>query len=283
MKNQEVADGMHAFGLGKQTTVEWPYQPGGLLIPPTQYYSTGKYSTAIGYGVAVTAMQMVDAFATIANGGVTRPPHLLDATIDAKGVRHPAEVPEGSRVVSANTAAVMTKMLQGVVANGTGACAAIPGYNVAGKTGTAKRALATGGYAQSATMASFIGFAPANNPRFATLIALDENNLSYGGEVAAPVFSEIMQFALQQYGVQATDGSNRQFTAAQATARTAGNSCAVPHGADLVTAQARAAAAAETRRQADANAQVQGKGSTTTTVGTRTAAGSLPSDPSTHP
>ena len=70
MKNQEVADGMRAFGLGKQTTVEWPYQPAGLLIPPTKYYSTGKYSTAIGYGVAVTGMQMVDAFATIANGGV---------------------------------------------------------------------------------------------------------------------------------------------------------------------------------------------------------------------
>jgi cell division protein FtsI (penicillin-binding protein 3) len=98
---------MRAFGLGKQTTVEWPYQPAGLLIPPTQYYSTGKYSTAIGYGVAVTAMQMVDAFATIANDGVTQPPHLLDATIDAKGVRHPAAVPEGTRVVSDNTAAVM--------------------------------------------------------------------------------------------------------------------------------------------------------------------------------
>jgi cell division protein FtsI (penicillin-binding protein 3) len=278
MKNQEVADGMRAFGLGKQTTVEWPYQPAGLLLSPSQYYATGKYSTAIGYGVAVTAMQMVDAFGTIANGGVTRPPHLLDATIDAKGVRHPAVVPDGTRVVSANTAAVMTKMLQGVVANGTGACAAVPGYDIAGKTGTAKRALATGGYSSAATMASFIGFAPADHPRFATLVTLDENNLSYGGEVAAPVFSEIMEFALQQYGVQETDLANTQFSTAQATAKAAGNSCAVPHGAALVAAQAHAQAAAATQAQA----QVQSQSSGGTTAGVGTTADSLPPDPSKH-
>jgi cell division protein FtsI (penicillin-binding protein 3) len=291
MKNQELADGLHAFGLGAQTTVEWPYQPAGLLIPPSQYYATGKYSTAIGYGVAVTAMQMLDAFGTIANGGTTRPPHLLDATIDAKGVRHPAVVPEGNRVVSANTAAVMTRMLKGVVSNGTGACAAIPGYDIAGKTGTAKKALPTGGYASAATMASFIGFAPADHPRFATLVTLDENNLSYGGEVAAPVFSEIMQFALQQYGVASTDLSNTQFNAAQLTAKNAGNSCSVPHGAALAAAQAaaqaqaaRAAASAGTTAGANprGNAQVQPESSGNTTVGAAGTADSLPPDPSKH-
>ncbi len=274
MKNQEVADGVRAFGLGKQTTVAWPYQPAGLLIPPSQYYATGKYATAIGYGVAVTAMQMLDAFATIANGGVARSPHLLDATIDAKGVRHPAVVPAGDRVVSANTASLMTQMLQGVVSNGTGACAAIPGYNVAGKTGTAKTALATGGYSDAATMASFIGFAPADHPRFATLVAVDENNLSYGGEVAAPVFSEIMQFALQQYGVSPTDLANKQFSAAQTTARAAGNSCSVPHGADLVAAQARLQGAVGAAATATGPRQGSATGQTTD---------SLPPDPSKHP
>ena len=238
MKNQELADGLRAFGLGRQTAIDWPYQPNGLLLDPSQYYATGKYSTAIGYGVAVTGMQMLDAFTTIANGGVTRPPHLLDATIDANGVRHPAVVPDGTRVVSANTAAVMTSMLKGVVANGTGACAAIRGYDVAGKTGTAKKALPTGGYTDAATMASFIGYAPADHPRFATLVVLDENNLSYGGEVAAPVFSEITQFALQQYGVQPTDLADTQYAAAQNTARAAGNTCVVPHGPALATAEA---------------------------------------------
>jgi cell division protein FtsI (penicillin-binding protein 3) len=278
MRNQEVADGMRAFGLGKQTSIEWPYQPAGLLIPPSQYYATGKYSTAIGYGVAVTGMQMLDAFSTIANGGVTRPPHLLSATIDAKGVRHPAEVEAGAPVVSPNTASVMTKMLKGVVANGTGACAAIQNYDVAGKTGTAKTALATGGYASAATMASFIGFAPANNPRFATLVALDENNLSYGGEVAAPVFAEITKFALQQYGISATDQANTQFGAAQATATAAGNSCTVPHGADLAAAQARLQAQLQTQSQTAGSqnpSQHQGSGAGTT-------ADSLPPDPSKH-
>jgi cell division protein FtsI (penicillin-binding protein 3) len=270
MHNQELADGMHAFGLGTKTTVEWPYQPSGSLIPPSQYYSTGKYSTAIGYGVSVTGMQMLDAFATIANGGVTRPPHLLASTIDAKGVHHPAAVPAGSRVVSANTASVMTQMLEGVVSNGTGACAAIPSYVVAGKTGTAKKALATGGYSSAATMASFIGFAPADHPRFATLVVLDENNLSFGGAVAAPVFSEITQFALQQYGVSPSDVTNTQYNAAKATAQLAGTSCSVPHGSQLATAQARLQ-----------NVQVQTPRTSQTAAGGSTT-DSLPPDPSKH-
>jgi cell division protein FtsI (penicillin-binding protein 3) len=296
MKNQEVADGLRAFGLGEQTAIQWPYQPAGLLIPASQYYATGKYSSAIGYGVAVTGMQMLDAFSTIANDGVTRPPHLLDATIDAKGTRHPAVVPAGARVVSTNTASVMTKMLEGVVANGTGACAGIPGYLVAGKTGTAKKALATGGYTSAATMASFIGFAPADHPRFATLVVLDENNLSYGGAVAAPVFSEITQFALQQYGVRPTDLANTQYSAARATSQVAGSSCSVPHGSDLVAAQLRLQAqAASSQHQAQtrltgsvpsAGTTAGGGGATSgrsqSTAGPATAAYSLPPDPSKH-
>jgi cell division protein FtsI (penicillin-binding protein 3) len=285
MRNQEVADAMRAFGLGAQTSVAWPYQPAGLLIPPSQYFATGKYSTAIGYGVAVTAMQMLDAFATIANGGATRPPHLVDATIDSKGNRHVVDGPATTRVVSTNTASLMTQMLQGVVSNGTGACAAIPGYDVAGKTGTAKKALATGGYGPAATMASFIGFAPAAHPRFATLVALDENNLSYGGEVAAPVFSEITQFALQQYGVAPTDLTNKQYSAAQLTARAANNPCSVPHGSDLARAVANLAAAqahAASRNSTQAGGTTKSHAPAGTAAGTGTTAGSLPPDPSKH-
>jgi cell division protein FtsI (penicillin-binding protein 3) len=291
MHNQELADGLHAFGLGSPTAIDWPYQPHGLLLDPAHYYATGKYSTAIGYGVAVTGMQMLDAFTTIANGGVSRPPRLLDATIDANGVRHPAPTAAGARVVSPNTAAEMTHMLEGVVAQGTGACAAIPSYVVAGKTGTAKKALPTGGYTSNATMASFIGFAPADHPRFAAIVVLDENNLSYGGEVAAPVFSEIMQFALQQYGVSPTDLANQQFAAAQATAKKAGNSCTVPHGSALAAAEAghAAAAASQTSTPSPAPQQIanqaahsgtgQGNGGTAVTG---TTADSLPPDPSAH-
>jgi hypothetical protein len=128
-------------------------------------------------------------------------------------------------------------------------------------------------------MASFIGFAPANNPRFATLVALDENNLSYGGEVAAPVFAEITKFALQQYGISATDQANTQFGAAQATATAAGNSCTVPHGADLAAAQARLQAQLQAQSQTRAGSQnpSQHQGS-----GAGTTADSLPPDPSKH-
>jgi cell division protein FtsI (penicillin-binding protein 3) len=277
MHNQELADGLRAFGLGSPTAIAWPYQPAGLLLDPSQYYATGKYSTAIGYGVAVTGMQMLDAFTTIANGGTSRPPRLLAATIDGNGVRHPAPSAQGTRVVSSNTASEMTHMLQGVVSQGTGACAAIPDYDVAGKTGTAKKALPTGGYTSAATMASFIGFAPANHPRFAAIVVLDENDLRYGGEVAAPVFSEVMQFTLQQYGVSPTDLSNSQYATAQATAKAAGNSCVVPHGSAL------AAVAANHPAQAAANgSQPTGGQGTGGSTATGTTPYSLPPDPSAH-
>ena len=127
-------------------------------------------------------------------------------------------------------------------------------------------------------MASFIGFAPADHPRFATLVALDENNLSYGGEVAAPVFSEITQFALQQYGVAPSDLANTQYGAAQLTATAAGNSCSVPHGADLAAAEGRLAHA-----QAATNGAAKTQTPGGTAAGAGTTAGSLPSDPSKHP
>jgi membrane peptidoglycan carboxypeptidase len=184
----------------------------------------------------------------------------------------------------------MTHMLEGVVASGTGACAAIPSYVVAGKTGTAKKALPTGGYTTGATMASFIGFAPASHPRFAAIVVLDENNLSYGGGVAAPVFSEIMHFALQQYGVSPTDLSNTQYMSAQATAKSAGNSCVVPHGSALAAleasktaAVARAATGPATRVQGAGNSSQSTSGQGTGGgAATGTTAYSLPPDPSAH-
>jgi cell division protein FtsI (penicillin-binding protein 3) len=236
MKNNEMADAVRAFGLGTRTTIDWPGQPDGLMLPPSQYYATGKYATAIGYGASVTGMQMLGAFTTIANGGVTRPAHLLGSTIDANGIRHPAAVPKGRRVVSGDTARTMTRMMEGVVANGTGACAAIPGYPVAGKTGTSKKLL-KGAYSSTATMASFIGFAPSDNPRFAAIVVLDQpaGDSQFGGASAAPVWSEIMQFALMQYGVPPTDVTDAQFGAARGIAQ---HPCTVPHGADLAKAVA---------------------------------------------
>jgi cell division protein FtsI (penicillin-binding protein 3) len=243
LTNQQLADALHAFGLGRPTTVQFPGQASGLLLDPSHYYDTGLASTAIGYGVAVTGMQMLDAYVTIANGGVTRPPHLLDATIDADGVRHPATVLGGHRVVSAQVAREMTDMLTGVVSSGTGSCAAIPGYTVAGKTGTARKAI-NGGYS-AGTMASFIGYAPASHPQLASIVVLDEPTTQYGGTAAAPVFADIMQFALTHNGVAPDDVSNAQYNAAQASAAAAGTRCIEPAAAARqVAAEAAAQAAA---------------------------------------
>lgn len=266
MTNREMADGLRAFGLGAPTAIAWPGQPAGLLLDPSQYYATGKYSSAIGYGIAVTGMQMLDAFATIANGGATRPPRLLDATIDTRGVRHSAVKSKSARVVSTNTARVMTRMLEGVVSDGTGVCAAVRGYSVAGKTGTAKK-WGVGGYSDKATMASFIGFAPADNPRFAVMVALDEPADGFASITAAPVWSEVMQAALTQYAVAPGDVNDAQFTKAQANAAAQNLHCRVPHGADLDRVLAQRAAQ---RRKANDPAAKPGNAATP---------GSLPRDP----
>ncbi len=255
-----LAASLRNFGLGTRTPIDFPGQPDGLLLEPDEYFTTGLASSAIGYGVAVTALQMVGVYATFGNGGASVPPRLLDATIDEHGTRKPVERVEGERVVSAPTAATMTQMLTQVVSNGTGACAAIPGYTVAGKTGTSRKAAPEGGYT-SGTMASFVGFAPADNPRFAAIVVLDEPATQYGGIASAPVFSEIVQTALTQYRVPTNDtGPERQFDVARARAEEAGNNCTVPHGAALqqVLAQREAARAAAQAAAAGAQAGPDG-------------------------
>jgi cell division protein FtsI/penicillin-binding protein 2 len=271
MHNRDISSALRAFGLGTKTAIAWPGQPNGLLIPPSQYYATGKYSSAIGYGVAVTGMQMLDAFATIANGGVSRPPRLIDATIDSVGKRHNWATLNGSRVVSATTASTMTTMLEGVVSGGTGVCAAIPGYPVAGKTGTAKKLLPDGKYSDTAHMASFIGFAPADHPRFAAMVVLDDPAGDYGGSTAAPVWSEIMQAALMRYSVAPTDLADTQYNAARA-ALPAGWQCTVPHGPAL----AAAVAASERARQ---SAEHAAAAAAAAAAAQHNAAGSLPAKP----
>ena len=251
LKKQELARALRDYGLGSATSIDFPGQAQGLLLDPSQYYATGLASSAIGYGVAVTAMQMLDAYVTVANDGVSVPPRLLGATIDVDGKSEPRARERGRRVVSSPTAQSLTNMLEGVVTDGTGACAAIPGYASAGKTGTSHKALPQGGYSDT-TMASFIGFVPAHQPRLAAIVVLDEPQSQYGGAAAAPVYSEIMQFALTQYRIAPDDPGNVQFTAAQQKAQNAGLSCVVPHGDalhDIVDARSAPAAADSTAEE----------------------------------
>jgi len=186
---------LRSFGFGSPTGLDFPGEASGILLPLANYNATSLASMPVGSGIAVTAVQMLDVYLTIANGGVARAPRLVAATVDAAGQRHEAPLGASRRVVSPQTAASMRTMLEGVVADGTGTKAQIRGYRVAGKTGTARKPP----YVKPPYryVASFVGFAPADSPRFAAIVVLDEPRVdATGGMIAAPAFSRIMQYAL---------------------------------------------------------------------------------------
>jgi cell division protein FtsI (penicillin-binding protein 3) len=186
---------LRSFGFGALTGLGFPGEAPGILLPREQYNATSLASMPVGSGIAVTAMQMLDVYLTIANDGVARAPRVIAATIDADGERHEEPLGETRRVVSVETARAMRTMLEAVVASGTGTLAQIVGYQVGGKTGTARKPpYDTPPYKY---VASFAGFAPVESPRLAAIVVLDEPSNSYsGGQVAAPVFARIMQHAL---------------------------------------------------------------------------------------
>jgi cell division protein FtsI/penicillin-binding protein 2 len=182
------------FGFGQPTGVDLPGEQTGILLPLDKYSGSSMGNLPIGQGEAVTPMQMAAAYAAIANGGVLRPPRVVKA-VGGK----PTAVPPGRRVISTQTATTLRTMLEGVLtAGGTASGAAIDGYVLAGKTGTAEKPdPINGGYSDSKFVASFVGFAPAKNPRLLALVMVDEPvGDIYGGSVAAPAWRDIMSFAL---------------------------------------------------------------------------------------
>jgi cell division protein FtsI/penicillin-binding protein 2 len=187
---------LRAFGFGVHTALDFPGEADGIMLPLANYNDTSMGSIPIGNGIAVTALQMLEVYATIANGGMARAPRLVSATVDADGRRHEIPLAEPHAVVSPTTAAAVTRMLQGVVDGGTGVNAKVTGYATAGKTGTARKPPYE--HPPYKYVASFAGFAPANDPRLAAIVVLDEpsGNSYFASDVAAPVFRQIMQFAL---------------------------------------------------------------------------------------
>jgi cell division protein FtsI (penicillin-binding protein 3) len=188
-----LAQYLRAFGFGQRTGLNLPGESAGSTFDASKYTDTSMGAVPIGYSIAVTAMQMLDVYTTIANHGMSRPPRLVSATIDAAGNRHDQPLAAPKQVVSPATADAVNGMLQKVVTEGTGQKAQITGYPVAGKTGTAAKApYDTGEY-----NASFAGFAPAGDPKLAAIVVMDSPQGSiYGADAAAPVFQQIMQFAL---------------------------------------------------------------------------------------
>jgi cell division protein FtsI (penicillin-binding protein 3) len=183
---------LRRFGLSGRTALEFPGEASGLLPKPGDWSGTSMGTIPIGQGIAVTALQVLDAYNTIANGGVTVPPSLVKGVVDAGGKVHQVARPAGERIVSPETAAAMTRMLAGVVSAGTGTQAAIPNYSVAGKTGTARKVADGGrGYLDRAHISTFVGFVPAEAPRLSAVVVLDEPAQVYAGIVSAPVFAKL--------------------------------------------------------------------------------------------
>jgi cell division protein FtsI (penicillin-binding protein 3) len=191
---------VHRFGFGARTGVGLPGEETGVALALDRYSGSSMGNLPIGQGELVTPIQMATAYAAIANGGILRPPHIVSA-IDGRTQPEPA----GHRVISAVTAAEVRHMLQGVLApGGTASEVSIPGYQLAGKTGTASKIdPATGEYSHSAYVASFIGFAPAADPKLLCAVVVDEpqSGSIFGGTVAAPAFGQIMSFALPYLGI----------------------------------------------------------------------------------
>ncbi|MGW7679993.1 peptidoglycan D,D-transpeptidase FtsI family protein [Kribbella sp. NPDC054772] len=194
---------LHDFGFGEPTGLNFPGETKGLLTPGDEWPELTRSNVAFGQGLSVNAVQETAAVNAVANGGVYMPPKLVRNYVDANGTVTPNQVAPGRRVVSEQAAKEVTTMMEAVTAKkGTAPQAAIDGYLVAGKTGTAQQVdPKTGKYGKWAT--SFAGFAPADNPRFVTYVVLHDpsDGVRGGGLQGGPVFRDVMSYALQKYVV----------------------------------------------------------------------------------
>jgi cell division protein FtsI/penicillin-binding protein 2 len=190
------------FGFGQATGIDFPGESPGIVLPVEQWSGSTIGNVPIGQGIAVTPVQMAAAYAAIANGGIWTAPHLVDHVSGGR-----LEKPKRRRILSAAIADQVLQILENVVSEGTGTLAAVPGYTIAGKTGTAaKPDPENGGYSTSNYVASFIGIIPASRPRFVILVSVDEpRGAIWGGVVAAPAFKRIADFVLQYLEVPPDD------------------------------------------------------------------------------
>jgi cell division protein FtsI (penicillin-binding protein 3) len=205
LSNDKLYEYLTKFGIGTKTGSGLPGESRGILPKVADWSGTTAPTVAFGQGYSLTAMQATSVFATIANDGVRVSPTVIAGKSDSSGNYTPSATRESVRVISADTAANMRLMMESVVsANGTAPSAAIPGYRVAGKTGTAQRIDDTCGCYRGYT-ASFIGFAPADNPAYVISVTIqDPKGLHWGGYLGGPVFKKVMSFVLQSKGIAPT-------------------------------------------------------------------------------
>jgi cell division protein FtsI (penicillin-binding protein 3) len=205
ISNDKLYDYLTKFGIGSKTGSGLPGESRGILPKVADWSGTTAPTVAFGQGYSVTAMQATSVFATIANDGIRVSPTVIAGTSDSSGNYTPSATRESVRVISPETASQMRLMMESVVsASGTAPSAAIPGYRVAGKTGTAQRIDDTCGCYRGYT-ASFIGFAPADKPAYVISVTIqDPKGLHWGGYLGGPVFKKVMSFVLQSKGIAPT-------------------------------------------------------------------------------
>jgi cell division protein FtsI (penicillin-binding protein 3) len=208
-----LAQWISRFGFGRPTGIDYPGESPGIVVPEKDWSGSTIGNVPIGQGIAVTPIQLASAYAAIANRGMWVRPHLVDHVGDGTAVVAPRR-----RIVSRGVAAQVLAMLKNVVLDGTGTLAAVPGYQVAGKTGTAAKVDPDGTYSNSRYVASFVGIVPASRPRLVILVSVDEpHGAIWGGVVAAPAFSQIAQFDLQYLEGGITPDAPATTTASTAT------------------------------------------------------------------
>jgi cell division protein FtsI (penicillin-binding protein 3) len=188
---------VHRFGFGARSGIDLPGEEQGIVLHHQQYSGSSMGNLPMGQGESVTAIQMATAYSAIANGGVLRPAHIVQSIGG-----EPVPVPAGHRIITQLAAGELRDMLRGVFADGgTASGAAIPGYDLAGKTGTANEVI-NGQYSNTAYAASFIGFVPASHPRLLVAVMVDQpQGAIYGGSVAAPAFQKIVGWAVPYLGI----------------------------------------------------------------------------------
>lgn len=201
---------LRKFGFGRKTDLGFPYESPGLMLPLDQWSGSSMGSIPLGQGIAVTPIQMLEAYNVIANDGVYVAPKLVDGVVGAKGRFHRTAPSPRHRVISTRVARQVRGMLVNVVRKGTGVKAAIPGYTVAGKTGTARKPqtkhLPGDGYRDLAGnyhyVSTFVGMAPAEHPRVSVIVVMDEpSNGYFAAQAAAPLFRKLGALALRQFQI----------------------------------------------------------------------------------
>ncbi|MET1075112.1 MAG: penicillin-binding transpeptidase domain-containing protein, partial [Umezawaea sp.] len=202
----KYAELLRKFGLGKRTGSGLTGEEAGLVPPRNQWSGSTFGNLPIGQGLSMTLLQMTGMYQTIANNGLRVPPRIIRAEVDANGARKETDKPESVRVVSPETAKTVREMFRAVVQDapgqtGTGRAAALSGYQIAGKTGTAQQIDETGRYSNSLYWITFAGILPADNPRYVVGIMLDGPNGTPFSGSAAPLFHDIASYLSQRFQV----------------------------------------------------------------------------------